>query len=364
MTKIEGLIEQLLKRVQGVGDIHVKQNRPLSFRSPSGAWVMPPEGKEAEWLITFDDISEFMDVFRPDWLEAMARLGSVSHTHQLPSKYRIRVEAFSMDAGAHKGMSIRVLPAVVPLPSEIGVPPSLTMLLDGKPGIVIVSGPTGSGKSTTIASLCEYLNRERSMHIQTIEDPIEYVYEDKKSFFTQREVGTADCATFGHGIRASLRQRPDVVVIGEIRDEESATAALSMSESGHIVMCSLHANNAIGALHKLSFLCRSEVHQEGVFDVLGRTVLGVVNQVMLPSVNGGRVPAFEMLFNNKNQVSGFIGDVAKLSAHMDGCVENSTSMSLYIQDLVKRNLVTREAALASGRYNPAQVQGRPNAVGR
>jgi len=132
-----------------------------------------------------------------------------------------------------------------------------------------------------------------------------------------------------------MRQRPDVIVIGEIRDEESANAALSVSESGHLVLCSIHANTTIGALHKLAYLCRSEVDRDGVIDVLGRTVLGVTNQIMLPKIGGGRVPAFEMLFNHKGQVAQALGDKGRLLHHMKTRADDmSCTMSSFLKELV------------------------------
>lgn len=191
-------------------------------------------------------------------------------------------------------LALRLIREDPPRPSEIGVPDRVVAMAAEPRGLIVVTGPTGSGKSTTLAALVRHLNEERALHIITLEDPIEYVHESRKSVIHQREVGR-DTMSFAAGLRAALRQDPDVILVGEMRDPETMAIALTAAETGHLVLSTLHTADAAGAVDRIvdSF----PPHQQPqVRAQLAATLVGVVAQTLLPRRDGrGRVAAFEVL---------------------------------------------------------------------
>ncbi|HET6781394.1 MAG TPA: PilT/PilU family type 4a pilus ATPase [bacterium] len=193
-------------------------------------------------------------------------------------------------------MVIRRVKARIPAFEELGLPPAVSTLALARRGLVLVTGQTGSGKSTTLAALISYRSRERPGHIVTIEDPIEFVHPDAQSLVSQREVGT-DVDSFGIALRDALRQAPDVILIGEMRDEESAAAALHFAETGHLVLSSLHSTNASQTLERLLHFFPADAHA-GVTLQLSLNLLGIISQRLLPEKLGdGRVAAVEVMLS-------------------------------------------------------------------
>jgi twitching motility protein PilT len=191
-------------------------------------------------------------------------------------------------------MVARIINSRIPDPSSLGLPPVLPELVKKKQGLLIVTGPTGSGKSTTLASLIEEINLSRSCHIVTIEDPVEYVYENKKSVIEQRELH-ADTLSFASALRGALREAPDVILVGEMRDVETMAAALTAAETGHLVLATLHTNSAPQTIERLvdSF---PAAQQNQIRQQLAASLLAVVSQRLLPRRDrGGMVAAFEVM---------------------------------------------------------------------
>ncbi|MBX7158710.1 MAG: PilT/PilU family type 4a pilus ATPase [Acidimicrobiia bacterium] len=193
----------------------------------------------------------------------------------------------------HWAVALRHLPAVIPAPEQLGVPPAVVALTEKSTGLVIVTGPTGSGKSTTIASLIERINQTRACHVITLEDPIEYVFTHKHAVVDQREVGT-DTPDFHMALRSVLREDPDVVLVGEMRDLESISSALTIAETGHLVFATLHTNDTAQAVDRIIDAFGGD-HQNQVRAQLSAALLAVVHQRLHPSPTGGRVAAFEVL---------------------------------------------------------------------
>src|SRR6266478_7163811 len=192
--------------------------------------------------------------------------------------------------------SFRLLPLAIPSFDMLGIPESVHRLLERQHGLILVTGPTGSGKSTTQAAIIDHLNATRPFHIITIEDPIEYVHRHKQSIVDQRQVGQ-DTPTFADGLRAAFREDPDVLLIGEMRDLETISAALTVAETGHLVLATLHTNDAPQAVDRIvdSF---SGAQQQQVRVQLGACLAGVIYQQLMPAQGGGRVAAFEILMAN------------------------------------------------------------------
>ena len=190
-------------------------------------------------------------------------------------------------------MALRVIPFRIPSFTELGLPPLMEWFCGLTQGLVLVTGPTGSGKSTTQASMIDYINATRRLHILTLEDPVEYVHQHRLSAVNQREVGF-DTASFARGLRAALREDPDVVLVGEMRDPESIQTALTIAETGHLVFATLHTNDASTALDRIVDVFPSE-RQAQIRVQLAASLAGVVAQRLVPRIEGGLVAAFEIL---------------------------------------------------------------------
>ncbi len=242
------------------------------------------------------------------------------------------------------GLSARVIPTEIPTPEDLRFEPALldmTKLLDG---LVLVTGPTGSGKTTTIASMIEEINKTRKSHIITIEDPIEFIYKDKKSLIEQREIGV-DTKSFANALKHVLRQDPNVILVGEMRDPETIATVLTAAETGHLVFSTLHTPSAAEAVERIVDVFEGS-KQKQILIQLSSVLRGVVSQQLVPSKDGGRVPAREILINTPavaNLVrNNEIGQIK--STIQTGIKEGMSTMENSMKKLVKEGLVTEEVA--------------------
>lgn len=234
----------------------------------------------AEQMMSERHQQEFKERYRADIAYASPKLG------------RFRVNVY-MERGA-PAIVIRRVNTRIPSFEELRLPPVVAQLALASRGLVLVTGQTGSGKSTTLAAMISYRSQKRSGHIVTIEDPIEFVHPHDKSIISQREIGT-DCESFSLALRDALRQAPDVILIGEIRDDESATAAVHFAETGHLVLSTLHATNASQTLERLFHFFPPERHS-GIAMQLSLNLHGIISQRLLPRKDGnGRVAAVEIM---------------------------------------------------------------------
>jgi twitching motility protein PilT len=242
------------------------------------------------------------------------------------------------------GLTARVIPAEIPTPEELRFEPVLlemTKLLDG---LVLVTGPTGSGKTTTIASMIEEINKTRKAHIVTIEDPIEFLFQDKQSLIEQREVGV-DTNSFANALKHVLRQDPNVIVVGEMRDPETIATVLTAAETGHLVFSTLHTPSAAEAIERIVDVFEG-AKQKQILIQLSAVLRGVVAQQLLPAKDGGRVAAREILINTPavgNMIRG--NEVGQLkSAIQTGAKEGMETMENSVKKLVKEGWVDEEIA--------------------
>ncbi len=256
--------------------------------------------------------------------------------------YRFRVNGFYQRGNI--GIAVRVIPRRIPTPDELGLPPALVNLADKKHGLILITGPTGHGKTTTLASLIDRINSKRACHIITIEDPIEYVHKNKKAVIEQREV-YADTHSFSDALKYVLRQDPDVILVGEMRDAETIAAALTAAETGHLVMATLHTNSAPQSVDRI--IDTFPGHQQGQIRMqLAGTLLGIVAQRLIPKRDGsGRIGAFEILIGSTGCAS-MIREGK--THHMKSMMETSSkegmvTMEKALRELYSKNLISRDS---------------------
>ncbi len=241
--------------------------------------------------------------------------------------------------------SLRVIPKLVQNIAELGLAPILEKFITPSQGLVIITGPTGHGKSTTLAAMINQINHTRTEHIITIEDPIEYVFEHEKSIISQREVGS-DTNTFGRALRSALREDPNVVLIGEMRDLETIEAALTMAETGHLVFTTLHTNSAAQTADRVVDVFPPHQQQQ-VRMQLANVLLGVVSQRLIPKAQGGRVAACEIMIANsavRNTIRE--GKTHQLTNIIQtSAAEGMISMDKVLAELVSKGDITIDSAL-------------------
>jgi twitching motility protein PilT len=273
------------------------------------------------------------------------------------SQARLRCNAFHQrDTCA---MALRVIPYEIPGFDELGIPPAVERLVNLPMGLVIVTGPTGSGKSTTLAAMIDYINRKRACHIVTIEDPIEYVHGNHRSAVSQREVGS-DTESFPRALRSALREDPDVVLVGEMRDLESISTTLTIAETGHLVFATLHTNDSAQAIDRIVDIFPSD-RRDQIQVQLSSTLEGVIYQRLVPRIGGGLVAAYEVLFAT-HAVRNLIreGKTRQLrnviSTHQ---TEGMQTLEMALTHLVTVGLIDYETALKISLF-PKEV-GKPPA---
>jgi len=269
---------------------------------------------------------------------------------------RIRGNAFTQRGLT--AIALRMIPRRVPTPDEIGLPQSVRDLALRHQGLILMTGPTGSGKSTTLAALIDLINENRGCHIITVEDPIEYVHDHKRAAVNQREVGT-DTASFNNALRSVLREDPDVLLVGEMRDLESIQFALTVAETGHLVFATLHTNDTAQSLGRMIDVFPAE-QQAQIRVQLAAALSCVVYQRLLPRVGGGMVAAHEVLVATpavRNLIKD--GKTHQLrNSLVTGAQDGMITLEHSLSALVQEGVVTEEDALARSLY-PKDVESRP-----
>jgi pilus retraction protein PilT len=257
---------------------------------------------------------------------------------------------------------LRPIKTLVPSLDTLGLPMELLASWIVRPsGLVLVTGPTGAGKSTTLAACLEWLNQNYHRHIVTIEDPIEYLFTPEKCLFTQREV-SSDTASFAEGLRRSLRQSPDVILLGEIRDSASAITALQAAETGHLVLATLHSSNVLDSLERLSRLF-DMAEREGVLQLLSQQLVGILCQKLVPALPEGRTLVVEH-FENQAVTRKWIGE-GKFREMADFLAKgNNPANVTFLQSIVsmiQMERITEETGLQTAQ-NPRELQRRLRGV--
>ncbi len=255
---------------------------------------------------------------------------------------RFRINLHKQEGGI--GMSARLVPKEIPSPEDLRFEPVLTNFTNLLDGLVLVVGPTGHGKSTTLASMIEEINKTRKSHIITVEDPIEFLFEDKESLIEQREIGT-DTKSFASALKHVLRQDPNVILVGEMRDPETIATVLTAAETGHLVFSTLHTSSAAEAVERIVDVFEG-AKQKQILIQLGSVLRGVVAQHLIPTIDGKRVAAREILVNTP-AVSNLIreNNIAQIpSAIQTGAKDGMVSLENSLKALVKEGVIDEETA--------------------
>lgn len=282
------LIDKLLQACvkQGASDIHITVGQPPVFRLHGRLRRLETKVLEP------DDTVGLMKSIAPERCQReLQESGSSDFGFAFGDAARFRVSLFKQRGNI--AMVLRQIPNEMLTPQQLGLPDVVTKLVSRPRGLFLVTGPTGSGKSTTLASLINFINETMDHHIITIEDPIEFYHYHKKSTINQREVGV-DVPSFAEAIRRALRQDPDVILVGELRDLETIEAAISAAETGHVVFGTLHTNSAQGTVNRIIDAFPGNL-QDQIRTQLSTSIIGIVSQTLIPRISGGRVAAYEIL---------------------------------------------------------------------
>ena len=318
-----------------VGSAPVVRVRGHLERLDGYAPLKPVDVREAVYRIMSTEQQKELEIKR-----------NIDLSHSMPGLARFRVNVYFQRRSL--GVAFRLIPEQLKTLAELGMPQSLTELAKKPRGLVLVTGPTGSGKSTTLAALVDQVNETRQEHILTIEDPIEFVHWHKKCIVNQREIGT-DSTGFADALRAALRQDPDVILLGEMRDLETISTALTAAETGHLIFATLHTQSAPGTIDRIIDVFPAE-QQGQVRTQLAATLQGIVTQTLLPTADGrGRVAACEILLPD-DAVRNLIrqGKVEQVYSFMQtGTQRGMQTMEQSLADLALANVITHDQAVAA-----------------
>lgn len=338
---VDDMLKAMIER--GASDIHLQAGSPPAIRVNGELKFQPgpplkPKDTEvaARYLLGDDRFEEFLYQNEMDF------------AYSLPGVARFRCNVMRQRGAI--GLALRVIPVYIPSFEELRLPRSaMERIANQERGLVIFTGPTGSGKSTSLAALIEHINQNSARNIITVEDPIEFLYRNKRSLVLQREVGL-DTASYEEGLRYVLRQDPDVIMVGEIRDFESMDAALTAAQTGHLVLTTLHTLDAVRTVTRMIDFFPLNQHEQ-VRLLLSESLVAIVSQRLLPSATGsGRILAYELLLNTP-LVREYISDADKFGSLREAMSEGGLiGMHTFEQNLIElysEGLITIEDAEAA-----------------
>jgi len=327
---------------QGASDVHIKEGIPPVFRL-NGVLKQMTKFKSFD----HNDLSKMAFGLMNDWQkERFIKNREVDMGYEVYGLGRFRINIFQQRGKLR--IAIRIVPFQIKSLEELHLPPTIANIALEQRGLILVTGTTGSGKSTTLATMIDIVNNQRNCHILTVEDPIEFVHEDKKSIVDQREIGS-DTSTFSSALRVALRQDPDVILVGEMRDFETIETALTAAETGHLVMSTLHTLNATETITRIISVF-PPYHQKQVRLQLAGVLKGVISQRLVPRADEkGRVPAVEILVSTA-RVRECIVEKDKTTEINDAITKGVTSYGMQSFDqslmfLMQERLITYEEAL-------------------
>ena len=293
-SEIDDLLGVMLESHDNVSDLNITCDRPLQVEA-AGELVPVPVDPAIENLTPFQTEIFALNLVNNDrrLTEHLLRQGSCDSSYSLPGRARFRVNIFSQRGNF--SIVLRKLETMIPTIEELKLPEAFKKMPGEKNGLILVTGATGSGKTTSLAALLNEINSTKSVHVVTLEDPVEYVHPNRKSTFNQRELGL-DYDSFASGLRAALRQAPKIILVGEIRDRETAELALKASETGHLVLTTLHTVNAGQAIGRIVGMFDQEEEKQ-IRQRLAETVRWIVGQRLVPKIGGGRWAVHDILAN-------------------------------------------------------------------
>ena len=349
---VRNILEEATKRE--ASDIFIIAGRPLTYKSKGIMNTLDDQRMEPK--DTFQFVSAIYTLAERS-IDDFDRTGDDDFSFAIPGVSRFRVSTFKQ-RGSYSAV-IRVISFTLPHPSELGIPDAVMELANSRSGMILVTGPAGSGKSTTLACLIDKINHEREAHIITLEDPLEFLHRHEKSIVSQREINT-DTENYLTALRAALRQSPDVILLGEMRDYETINTAVTAAETGHLIFSSLHTIGAANTIDRIiDVFPASQQHQISI--QLASVLQAVVSQKLVPSVSGEMVPAFEIMVltpairnlireGKVHQIDGIIYTSA---------AENMIAMDSSILDLYKKGIIDRHTAISEA-VNPEIMEKRLN----
>ncbi len=325
-------------RSHGASDIHISEGMPIWYRVNGRLFPAETKLSEPETVTLLESL--LTERKRENFEKGM----DADFSLQTTDGYRQRVNVFRQQKKI--AATIRLLNTSIPTLEDLHMPTVLYQMATQPRGLILVTGPTGSGKSTTLAAMIEHVNQNSDRHVITIEDPIEYVYKCKRSLIHQREVG-ADVADFASAIRSSLREDPDVILVGEMRDYETISAALLAAETGHLVLSTLHTTGAAQTVERVIDACPTG-GQNQVRAQLAGTLKGIVSQCLIPTIGGtGRVAGTELLVGT-DAILNLIreGKTHQIPAMMQtGSNNDMHTLNMDLSRLVRQGYITRESAV-------------------
>ena len=344
--ELDPLLNKMLDFAPGISDLNLSVGRPPQVELDGQLKGVDYMGIDKLSPYQTEQIAMRLIAGKRDVADKLVHTGSTDLSYSLAGRVRFRVNVF-----AQRGtfcVVMRVIPGKIPTIEQLGIPPVLGNIAHERNGIVLVTGPTGSGKSTTLAAIVNKMNLEKSMHIITIEDPIEYLHPHHKSTINQREVGM-DTQTFALALRAALRQAPKVILVGEMRDVETISIALEASETGHLVLSTLHTIDAAKTIERIvGVFPRSDERQ--VRTRFSAAFRWVVSQRLVPKIGGGRIGVCEILRSTSRTreyvLEGERDGKSLHDAMEDGQLDGMQTFDGELYRLISEGIVERELALS------------------
>jgi twitching motility protein PilT len=350
---LDPLLDAMLGAGTGISDLNLSVGRPPQVEIDGQLRAVPFAGIDKLSPYQTEAIVMRLLAGKRDAADKLVRTGSTDLSYSLSGRTRFRVNIF-----AQRGtycIVLRVIPSKIPTVEELGIPPQLNEIPKERNGIVLVTGPTGSGKSTTLAAIINKFNREKAMHIITIEDPVEYMHPHQQATINQREVGS-DTQDFALALRAALRQAPKVILVGEMRDVETISIALEASETGHLVLSTLHTIDASKTIDRIvGVFPKNEERQ--IRTRFSQSFKWVVSQRLVPKIGGGRIAVCEILRSTARTreyvQEGEREGKSLIDAMNDGVLDGMQSFDYELERLIGAGIIEREVGLsyASNRTN-------------
>ena len=350
-------ITNMLESYERISDLNFTVGKPLQVET-AGQLVPIAVRPEIKDLTPFQTEVAALNLIQGNkrLLDDLAVHGSCDLSHALGNKARFRVNIFTQQG--HLSIAMRKMEGSIPTIQSLNLPQIFNKMTGEINGFILVTGATGTGKSTTLAALCDKINKEKMIHVVTLEDPIEFVHPHKNCTFNQRELGN-DFDTFANGLRAALRQAPKVILVGEMRDRETMEIGLAAAETGHLVMSTLHTVDSGQTINRILGFFEQE-EQPQIRNRLTDTIRYIVCQRLLPKEGGDRVAAFEIMANNLRVrdliINGETEDRTYYDVIEDGSALGMQTFDQHILELYEQGLISEETAKIYG--------SRKSAIGR